>query len=80
MLRNFIKTAYRNIVKHGIYSIINFVGLTCGLGLALLIFVYVRSEISYDRFHALADRLYRIRYTAPNELQIASAPRRWPST
>jgi putative ABC transport system permease protein len=74
MLRNFIKTAYRNIVKHGIYSIINFVGLTCGLGLALLIFVYVRSEISYDRFHALADRLYRIRYTAPNELQIASAP------
>jgi len=74
MLKNFFKTAFRNIVKYKAYSLINFVGLTCGLTLALLIITYVRSEIGYDRFHEKADRLYRFRYTAPNGLEIASTP------
>jgi putative ABC transport system permease protein len=74
MLKNFFKTAFRNIVKYKAYSLINFVGLTCGLTLALLIITYVRSEIGYDRFHEKADRLYRFRYTAPNGLEIASSP------
>lgn len=74
MLKNFFKTALRNIRKHKAYSIINFLGLTCGLGLALLIFSYVRSETSFDTFHSKLDRLYRIKYVAPNGLQIASSP------
>ncbi|MBX2896007.1 MAG: ABC transporter permease [Cyclobacteriaceae bacterium] len=74
MLKNFFKTAWRNIVRHKTYSIINFVGLTCGLTLALLIFAYVRSEISYDKFHTNSDRLYRFGYTVPNGLKIASVP------
>ena len=74
MLKNFFKTAFRNIVKYKAYSLINFVGLTCGLTLALLIITYVRSEVGYDRFHEKAARLYRFRYTAPNGLEIASSP------
>lgn len=74
MLKNFLKTAWRNIVRHKTYSIINFIGLTCGLTLALLIFAYVRSELSYDKFHSNAERLYRFGYTVPNGLQIASVP------
>ncbi|HRE66288.1 MAG TPA: ABC transporter permease [Cyclobacteriaceae bacterium] len=74
MLKNFFKTAWRNIVRHKTYSIINFIGLTCGLTLALLIFAYVRSELSYDKFHANSENLYRFCYTVPNGLKIASVP------
>jgi putative ABC transport system permease protein len=74
MLRNFFKTAGRNILRHKAYSIINFVGLTCGVTLALLIMVYVRSEVNFDNFHAKGDRLYRIKYVAPNGLELATSP------
>ena len=74
MLQNFFKTAFRNITRYRVYSIINFVGLTSGLALSLLIITYVRSELSYDRFHEKSDRLYRMSYTAPNGLELASTP------
>ena len=74
MLKNFFKTAFRNIIKYRAYSLINFIGLTSGLALSLFIITYVRSEISYDRFHAKADRIYRLRYTAPNGMELASTP------
>lgn len=74
MLRNFFKTAVRNILKHKTYSLINFIGLTCGLALSLLIISYIRSELSYDIFHDKADRLYRLAYTAPNGLKLATSP------
>lgn len=74
MLKNFFKTAGRNILKYKAYSIINFIGLTCGLALALLIITYVRSELSYDQFHRKIDRLYRFKYDAPNGLALASSP------
>ena len=74
MLKNFFKTAYRNIVKNKVYATINFVGLTTGLALSLLIIVYVRSETGYDQFHTKLDRLYRIKYVAPNGLLLASSP------
>ncbi|MBX2900034.1 MAG: ABC transporter permease [Cyclobacteriaceae bacterium] len=74
MLKNFFNTAWRTIIRHKTYSIINFIGLTCGLTLALLIFAYVRSELSYDKFHTNSERLYRFGYTVPNGLKIASVP------
>ncbi len=74
MLKNFFKTAGRIIAKNKAYATINFVGLTCGIALSLLILAYVRSELSYDRFHEKSDRIYRIRYKAPNGLELASSP------
>ena len=74
MVRNFFKTASRNILKHKVYSVINFIGLTCGLAVALLIISYVRHELSYDKFHENIDRLYRLKYVAPNGLELATSP------
>jgi putative ABC transport system permease protein len=74
MLKNFFKTAWRNILRYKVYSVINFVGLTCGLSLALLIFAYTRSELSYDQFHDKASRLYRFKYLVSNGLKLASTP------
>lgn len=74
MLKNFFKTAARNIVKHKAYSLINFVGLTSGLALSLLIITYVRSELSFDLFQKKIDRLYRIAYVVPNGLQLSTSP------
>jgi putative ABC transport system permease protein len=74
MIRNFLKTTLRNIARNKAYAIINFIGLTSGLALSLLILVYVRSEVSFDRFHENADRLYRVAYQAPNGLKLASSP------
>ncbi|CAN5569038.1 ABC transporter permease [soil metagenome] len=74
MLKNFFKTAGRTIVKNKAYSLINFIGLTTGLALALLIITYVRSELSFDTFHEKGDRLYRLSYEVSNGLKLASTP------
>lgn len=74
MLENFFKTAIRNIVKNKAYSFINYIGLTCGLALALLILAYVQNEMSYDQFHEKANRLYRFGYTVSNGMKIAAVP------
>lgn len=74
MLQNFFTTALRTIVKNKAYASINFIGLTTGVALSLLIIAYVRSELSYDTFHEKVDRLYRIRYDVPNGLVLATSP------
>jgi putative ABC transport system permease protein len=74
MLKNFFRTGIRTIVKNKAYSFINYMGLTCGLALALLILAYVRNEMSYDQFHEKANRLYRFGYTVSNGMKIAATP------
>jgi putative ABC transport system permease protein len=60
MLRNYLKTALRNLWKNKGFSAINIIGLTIGMASSLLILLWVRNELSYDRFNAHADRIYRI--------------------
>jgi len=60
MLRNYIKSAWRNIVRHKFISAINISGLAIGLTCCLLILAYIINELSYDRFNANADRTYRV--------------------
>jgi len=60
MLRNYLKTALRNLWRNKGFSAINILGLTIGMASSLLILLWVRNELSYDRFHAYADRIYRI--------------------
>jgi putative ABC transport system permease protein len=60
MLKNYIKIALRNLVRHKGYSFINIFGLATGIICCLLILVYVQDELSYDRYHEKADQIYRI--------------------
>ena len=60
MIRNYIKTAFRNLLKNKGFTAINVLGLSMGLATCLLIVFYVFDELSYDRFNLNADRIYRI--------------------
>ena len=51
MFKNYIKITLRNLSKQKIYSAINILGLAVGLAGAILIFLFVQNELSYDRFH-----------------------------
>jgi len=60
MFKNYFKIAIRNIRRNKIYSFINIAGLSLGLACAMLIILYVKDEVSYDRFHNNVNNIYRI--------------------
>jgi putative ABC transport system permease protein len=60
MYKNYIKVAFRNLWKSKGFSAINIAGLAIGLATCLLIILYVLDELSFDRFHKKADRIYRV--------------------
>ena len=60
MIKNYLALAWRNILRHKVYSFINIMGLSLGLGCAMLILLYVKDEVSYDRFHKQVSSIYRI--------------------
>jgi len=60
MIKNYFKTAFRNLLHHKIYSFINIAGLSLGLACTMLIMLYVNDEVSYDRFHKNGSQIYRI--------------------
>jgi len=60
MIRNYIKTAFRSLVKNKGFTAINVVGLALGLATCLLIVFYVFDELSYDRYNINADRIFRV--------------------
>ena len=57
---NYLKVAFRSLLKNGFYSFINIFGLAIGLACCLLIMLYVQHQLSFNRFHEEADRLYRV--------------------
>ena len=59
MLKNYLKISLRNLWKQKGYAFINIIGLAVGIAFCALIFLYVRDELTYDRFHANADRIVR---------------------
>jgi putative ABC transport system permease protein len=69
MLKNLIKTAFRHILKHFGYSILNILGLTLGISSSLFLIIYVADEVSYDRYHEKSDRIYRVssKITEPDD-------------
>src|SRR5260221_1706254 len=60
MLRNYFKIALRTLVKVKGYSAINLLSLALGLASGILILIYVLDEVSFDKFHLKADRIYRV--------------------
>lgn len=67
MLFNYLKIAFRNLVKTHQFSIINIIGLSIGMTACLIILHYVSFEKSYDQFHNNSDRIYRLRYERYSE-------------
>ncbi|WP_020598870.1 ABC transporter permease [Spirosoma panaciterrae] len=74
MFRNYFKIAWRNLLRSPGLSTINIVGLSIGLAAVMFILLFVQDEVSYDRFHAHGDRLYRVvlNGTSPEGNEIAN--------
>lgn len=60
MLKNFLHTAWRSLRKNSGASLLNIFGLSAGMIAAVLIFLWVNNELSYDRYHPDSNRIYRI--------------------
>jgi len=60
MIKNYFKTAFRNLWRNKIFSIIKILGLSIGLTVCMLIFLYTKDEISYDQFHENKAQIFRI--------------------
>jgi putative ABC transport system permease protein len=60
MIKNYLKIAWRNLVKNKLFSAINIFGLALGITSCLLIILYVVDEMSFDNFHEKGDRIYRL--------------------
>jgi putative ABC transport system permease protein len=63
MISNYLLVALRNLVRHKLYSFINIAGLTVGLTCAIFILLFVRDQLSYDRWIPGTDNLYRLEET-----------------
>ncbi|MGA0560364.1 ABC transporter permease [Larkinella sp. VNQ87] len=60
MLHNYLKIAFRTLLRHRTYSLLNVIGLAVGLGCGILIFLVVGFQLRFDTHHRKADRIYRI--------------------
>jgi putative ABC transport system permease protein len=77
MLKNFLKIAFRNLVKNKIYSGINILGLSLGMAASILIIIYIVDELSYDKFHPQGELIYKVGMQGKmngNEFKMAFTP------
>jgi putative ABC transport system permease protein len=63
MWKNYLLLFIRNLRRQRFFSMVNLLGLTVSISSALLIYLYIEHELSYDRFHPAADRIYRVNQT-----------------
>lgn len=69
MVHHYLRVSFRKLIRQKAFTAINVIGLSISLSGALLVYLYVAHELSYDRFHEKADRIYRIycAYASPPE-------------
>lgn len=60
MFKNYIKIAFRSLLKSKGTSVINILGLSIGMACCIIIFLFVQNELSYDRFHSKSDNIFRV--------------------
>ena len=80
MIRNYLTIAIRNLLRQPVYSLINIVGLAIGMAACMLIVLYIQDELSYDRHHPNAERIYRIVddiESGGQTIQTAGSPLSW---
>jgi putative ABC transport system permease protein len=79
MISNYLKTAWRIMLRQKAYSAINIVGLSVGIAATLVIASYITDELSYDKFHHDAADIYRLGFSGSlqgNEFNMAVSPAR----
>lgn len=78
MIKNYLKIAYRNLMRHKVFSLINIAGLALGMTCTLLILLWVRDELSINKFHKDIDNLYRVMevqsYPGADNLTVDATP------
>jgi len=74
MIKNYFKTAFRNIVSQPIFSIINITGLVIAITSVVLISLWVQDEKSYDKFHLKSDRIHRVIMNMGDHGNLAMTP------
>jgi putative ABC transport system permease protein len=72
MIKNYLKIAWRNIIRQKGYSGINIVGLAIGIAACVLILQYVSFELSYENFHENKDRIYRVQLDRFNNEKLST--------
>lgn len=72
MLSHYIKIAWRNILRKKLFAAINILGLAIGLAVCIVIFLIIRHELSYDKFHAGSNRIYRVYTTFSGAFEATS--------
>lgn len=60
MIRNYLVTTLRNLVRNGMYSVINILGLSIGITACIVIFLLIRYDLGFDRLHKRYDAIYRV--------------------
>jgi len=70
MLKNYLKIAWRNLIRNKSFSLLNIVGLSIGLAVTALILIWINFEVGYDRFHEKSDRIYQVNNIYPVDGEI----------
>ncbi len=60
MIKNYFKIAFRNFWRHKLFTLINIIGLTIGISAALVIYLIVHFDFTFDKFHPDGNRIYRV--------------------
>src|SRR4051812_18972656 len=60
MIKNYLKIAWRNLMKSKVFSLINILGLTIGITVCMMIFLFIMNEFSVDNFHKNEKNIYRL--------------------
>ena len=78
MIQNYLKIAWRNLLRHKSFSLTNIIGLAIGIAACLIIFLYVYGELTFDQYNAKTNRIVRITtrlHTPESDLVLASSPK-----
>lgn len=60
MIKSFLTSAFRAIKRQKVFSLINILGLSIGISVSLMLFLFIQHELSFDKFHAKGDRIFRV--------------------
>ncbi len=74
MIKNYFKTAWRNLVRNKGYSLINIGGLAIGMTVAMLIGLWIYDELSFDTYHKNYDHIAQVMQNGTSNGEINTAP------